>query len=381
MNNKFNKSNISYEKYLSMKSKLLVKSFSEKFKWVDKFLYIFSWFGNVVSIFLSFFFLQTIFYTSFKDVSQSIIITISIILFLALFELLKRYILGLFSIEIIKNNFRIFKKGMIAYIISVFILLFGSFYLSLSGAKDFIDNTKVFKTETKNVVSNKEDSITNIYKTKISSFITENDNLRNINTSLRTKLSETNADATKLRNGYQKNIDKNIETINSNQSKIDEVEKELKSEITQLKTSEEENLNNALNDNKSNMIAFIIISALIELIIIIGIYYDKFYDFKTIEEYEKTVIETTNFRTWYLYNDILEIIYSSSKGVGQRIPTTDDMLGILKISNINITKPEFDKLIKVLYNLEIVYLEGKRRILNKSEEEGITLLKNYFKIN
>lgn len=376
----FNKSNISYEKYLHMKSKLLVKSYSEKFNWVDKFLYVFSWFGNAVSIFLAFFFLQTIFYASFKDVSDSIIVTIGIIFFLTLFELLKRYILGLFSVEVIKNNLKVFKKGMGTYIISVIFLLGGSFYLTLSGAKDFIDNTKTFKTETKTYISSKVDSISNIYDSKIVSFNTENENLRNINTSLRTKLSETKMEATGLRNGYQKNIDKNIETINSNQSKIDEIEKQKKSEIELLKTTEEDNLNIILKDNKSNIIAFIIISTLIELIIVIGVYYHKFYDFKTIEEYEKTVIETTNFKTWLLYNKMLGIIYSYSKGVGQKIPTTDDIIDMCKINSISVSKPEFDRFIKILYTLDVLYLDGKRRILNKSEEDGFALLKNHFKI-
>lgn len=376
----FNKSKISYEKYLHMKSKLLVKSYSEKFNWVDKFLYVFSWFGNAVSIFLAFFFLQTIFYASFKDVSDSIIVTIGIIFFLTLFELLKRYILGLFSVEVIKNNLKVFKKGMGTYIISVIFLLGGSFYLTLSGAKDFIDNTKTFKTETKTYISSKVDSISNIYDSKIVSFNTENENLRNINTSLRTKLSETKMEATGLRNGYQKNIDKNIETINSNQSKIDEIEKQKKSEIELLKTTEEDNLNIILKDNKSNIIAFIIISTLIELIIVIGVYYHKFYDFKTIEEYEKTVIETTNFKTWLLYNKMLGIIYSYSKGVGQKIPTTDDIIDMCKINSISVSKPEFDRFIKILYTLDVLYLDGKRRILNKSEEDGFALLKNHFKI-
>lgn len=380
MINSFNKSKISYEKYLHMKSKLLVKSYSEKFNWIDKFLYIFSWFGNAVSIFLAFFFLQTIFYASFKDVSDSIIVIFGIIFFLTLFELLKRYVIGLFSVEVIKNNLKIFKKGMGTYIISVLFLLSGSFYLTLSGAKDFIDNTKTFTSETKTYVSSKVDSISNIYNFKIETFNTENVNLRNINTSLRTKLSETTMEATALRNGYQRNIDKNTEIIKSNQDKIDQIENEKKAEIESLKSTEEANLNTILSNNKSNIIAFIIISTLIELIIVIGIYYHKFYDFKTIEEYEKTVIETTNFKTWLIYNNILEIIYSYSKGVGQKIPTTDDILDMCKINNISISKTEFDRFIKILYTLDVLYLDGKRRILNKSEEDGFILLKNHFKI-
>ena len=120
---------------------------------------------------------------------------------------------------------------------------------------------------------------------------------------------------------------------------------------------------------------------IVELIIIIGVYYDKLYDFKTIVEYEKTVVQTATFKSWYLYNNMIDVMYSASKEVGEKIPTTDDLMELLKISNISVTKPEFDRFIKVLYGLEIVYLDGKRRILNKSEIDGKTLLKQYFKIN
>ena len=85
-----NKSSISYTKYVSMKSKLLVKSYTEKFKWIDRTLYVFSWFGNLVSIFFAFFFLQTLFYSSFNELSNSIIVTGGIVFFLSIFELLKK---------------------------------------------------------------------------------------------------------------------------------------------------------------------------------------------------------------------------------------------------------------------------------------------------
>ena len=83
-----NKSKIAFEDYIKLKTESLTKSYTEKFKWVDKFLYWFSWFGNGVSIFLAFFFVQAIFLSSFNDVKDSILITLGIIFFLSMFELL-----------------------------------------------------------------------------------------------------------------------------------------------------------------------------------------------------------------------------------------------------------------------------------------------------
>ena len=64
--------------------------------------------------------------------------------------------LGLFSVELIKNKFKVFKKNMSSFIISVLVLIMGSFYLSLNGAMDFVDNQTIFPTtETTNIITSK----------------------------------------------------------------------------------------------------------------------------------------------------------------------------------------------------------------------------------
>ena len=375
-----NKSKISFDKYVQMKSKLLVGSYNEKYKYVDKFLYIFSWFGNGVSIFLAFFFLQSLFYSSFNEISNSIFITLGIVFFLSLFELLKRYVFGMFSVELIRHKFKMFNKGMIVFITSTLLLIGCSFYFTLNGAGKFIDNQKTFVNTTKNVVNTKIDSINNSFDKQIQTYKIENENLRNINNALRTKLINTSDELTGVRNQYQRSIDKNDNIIENNQKIIDKFELDKKTNISNTKNEENLNLQNNLNENDNNIIRFLCISAIIELIIIIGVYYNKFYEYKTIDEYEKTIIETTNFKTWNLYNEMISIICSSSKGVGEKISTTDDLIDLLGISNIKISKPEFDRFIKLLYSLEILFLDGKRRILNKSEKESKELIKKHFKI-
>ena len=373
-----NKSKLSFDKYLSMKSKLIIKNYSEKYKWVDTFLYVFSWFGNVVSIFLAFFFIQTLFYSSFKEVSKGLIITIGIVIFLTLFELLKRYVFSLFSIEFIKQKFKLFKKDMIVFILGTLLLVSGSFYLSLNGAKNFVDNQKIFKTETKTLVSTQNDSIINFYENKKQEYITENQKLKSYNDELRTKL--VGASVRDL-NRYQIIIDKNDKTIDKNDIDISNLNKEKNDKTSEFKNEQSDILKSNLIENNSNILTFILISSIIELIIMIGVYYDKLYDFKTIEEYEETVINTSEFKTWYKYNSILELIYSSTKNVGDKLPTTDSLIELMKISNLQVTKPEFERLIKLLYNLEIIKKDLNRRILNKSEQEGKIFLKQYFKIN
>lgn len=375
-----NRSKMSFEQYVDLKGKTIVKSYTERFRRVDKFMYAFSWFGNGVSIFLAFFFLQTLFYASFSSIGISMWITLGIIFFLTMFELLKRYILSMFSLEIIKQKFRIFRGNMLTFILATGILITGSFYFSLNGAKVFVDNQKFFEKQTKQIVTSKIDSLTMEYDNDIEVYVNENNNLRIINDTLRVKLSKTPLNYRTTRKEYQDIINTNTSIINSNQIRIDKIEAEKQISIVELKAYEDENLSSNLNENKKNKMTFIIISSIIELIIIFGIYFDKFYEYRSLLDYEESVINTSEFKMWYKYNYLLELIYNSTKDIGDKIPSTDNLIELAKIGKSPITSGEFEKFIKLLYHLDLIAREGNKRILNSTEEEGKKTLRTYFNI-
>ena len=380
MLNDINKSKMSFDKYVALKGKTIMKSYTERFKWVDKFLYAFSWFGNGVSVFLAFFFLQSLFYASFASVGSSIWITIGIIFFLSMFELLKRYVFGMFSIEAIKQSFNIFRGNMITFILGTAILITGSFYFSLNGAKEFVDNQKFFENQTHQVMTSKSDSLQKVYDSQKTIFLDENISLRVVNDTLRNKLASTPDNYRTVRREYQQNIDNNMNVINNNQNRIDGIDEEKRVAIAELRTTEETTLSSNLDENKKNKITFIIISSIIELIIMMGIYFDKFYNYKSLMEYEESVINTPEFKQWYKYNYLLELIYNATNEVGEKIPSTNNLIELAKIGKSPITKGEFDKFIKLLYHLNIVIREGTGRVLNISEDEGTVKLRQYFNI-
>lgn len=369
-----NKSKIKFEDYLKLKTKTMIRSYTERFKLVDKFLYWFSWFGNAVSIFLAFFFLQALFYSSFNDVGSSILISIGIVIFLSLFELLKRFIFGMFSNDIIKNKFKIFRRGMISFMIGVGIMITGSFYFSLNGAQKFIDNQKVFQEQTETNITSKVDSINSFYfKEYIKPLKDENKVYVNQSTNYALEASKT-----KYKTKYTNLIDANNIKINNNNDLVSKYELKRDLEITKFTNKQEYKLSQNIDENKSNIFAFILISCLIELVIMLGVYYDKFYTYKVITEYEDTVVNTVSFKKWYKYNDILILIYNSVKEVGDQIPSTNNLIELVKLNDIDITRGELDKFIKILYHLDILKLDGNRRIINKLD--GKYLLRKHFDI-
>ena len=375
-----NKSKVTFEDYIKLKTESLTKSYTEKFKWVDKFLYWFSWFGNGVSVFLAFFFVQAIFLSSFSDIKDSILITFGIIFFLIMFELLKRYVIAIFSSEIIKNKFKVFKLNMMGFVFGVLLLAGGSMYLSLSGAKKFVNNEQVFKVQTENVITTNIDSLTKVYENKKRPYITDNEQLRTITNNLRQKLAETGVNYVTVRKQYQESIDKNDGNIKSNQAEITRLDNELNLKITQFQDTQGTKLSESLNTNKSNTLAFIIISLFIEIIILLGIYYDKFYDYRIIEEYEKTVIETPGFKKWHKYNYLLGLIYSRTKEIDEAIPSSNAIMEMAEVGGNKLDKATLERFIKILYFLEIVKLDGNKRILNMTEDEGVKKLRYYFDI-
>lgn len=371
-----NKSKISFDDYIKLKTKTLTKSYTEKFKWVNRFLFSFSWFGNAVSIFLAFFFIQYLFLSSFIGVKDSIIITFGIIFFLSLFELLKRYVFGLFSAEFIKNKYTIFRTNMITFIIGVLVLISGSFYFSLNGAMRFVDNRQLFIEETQTDLTARIDSINMFYLDEyIRPLMNENRTLTQQNEEYREEAARTS-----FITRYTNLIEANNRIIESNRNMITEYENRRDREISELREARVGTLTETLIRNRSNIIAFIIISSIIEIIIMIGVYYNKFYNYKKIEEYEETILSTTQFKNWYTFNQMLEIIYSKVDQVGEKIPSTNALYELSEITGNRINKKTMESFIKTLYYLNIVKLEGNRRVLNISKESGLARLKSHFDI-
>lgn len=387
-----NKSKIAFETYVELKNKTLTKSYTERFKWIDRFLYWFSWFGNAVSIFLAYFFINALFFSSFMDVKDSVFITAGIIIFLTMFELLKRYVFGMFSVEAIKSKFNIFKSNMISFLLGVFLLVGGSFYLSLNGAKKFVDNNPIIIAQAETNITVKSDSLNTFYFVNyIKPLMEDNKILTDQNTEYSNQNNDLSQQARQASSAYKKKytdlidannkkiIDNNTK-IESNKTSITKYEDRRDKEVELSKTKYTDKSSKALSDNKSNIISFIILSFFIELIIVLGIYYDKYYDYKIIEEYEKTVIETPEFKKWSKFNFLLGLIYSRTKEIGAPIPTTSSIIELSDVGGSKIDKVSLDKFIKIIYYLEIVKLEGNRRVLNMVEEDGIKKLRDYFGI-
>ena len=233
---------------------------------------------------------------------------------------------------------------------------------------------KYFKNKQKLIVVNKTDSINKYYfdeyikplKDENSKLNSQNDNYLN-QTSYKAK--------------YANLISENNVKITKNNDLIANYEKRRDDDVKQYKDNEKTKLTQSIDENKTNIINFIIISTFIEFIIMLGVYHNKYYLHRIIREYEETVVSTPEFKRWHKYNFLLNILFNRAKEIDDQIPTVNELLEISESGGMKLTKQDLDKFIKVLYYLEIVKLSGKRRVVMVKEEDAKKLLKNYFNIH
>src|SRR5690606_38361469 len=123
-------------KYSDLREKIHNQTFETKNKDVDKWLFIFSYFGNIGSIFFAFF---LVFPALLKAIAANLaggsfsvfLAGFMTVLILAGFELLKRKVFGNFVFDLIKARFKM-TKSIISWMMFSFCFVAASFYFSLN---------------------------------------------------------------------------------------------------------------------------------------------------------------------------------------------------------------------------------------------------------
>jgi hypothetical protein len=366
---------VSHEEYLKLKENTVKQSYRDRHKLTDKGLWLFSWFGNIVSVFLSYFFVKSLFNSAFSDISDFLIISIAIILFLSMYELLKRHVFGLFSTELIRNKFGLFKSNMFTFNLSVLILVAGSFYLSMNGAQRFMNNEQVIITKTETNLTTQIDSLNNFYfNTFIKPLQSENTSLTNQNDGF------LEAAKTAYASRYTKLIEQNNNKIKDNNIRIEKYEKERDQKIEIIKNEQNIKLSSMKEENSSNMLIFILISFCIETVIIIGIYFDKYYNYRIVTEYEQEILSKPAYKKWVVYNNLIDVVFEGIQ-VGDNLPSANDIKDIIIMNEIQATPKELENFFKMMYYFKVIEKRGSKRIMNLSSDKAKELVKKYYKID
>jgi uncharacterized protein YneF (UPF0154 family) len=359
------------------------QDFNRSFKNINKVMFFLSIFGHLASIFLAYFLISKILSGAITD--NPILVGISSIILLGGLELLKREIFDKFSLQQIKYKSITNKDVLPLFLVSLVIVSI-SFYSSIKGAKEFSSKSKQIDTQIESNIKIYEDSIRNIYQVKVEDLNKEIANKRN-------KIEEKDKEQTTL--------ESNEQMTRQQKSRVKDlkIEKgELKTDITSLETKIKESnqeLDKVIQDyesklqlegkdkkeeNKSNSFFFIVISTLIELMILAGVYFNEYYKWRSYDEFKKKIEKDPNFQKWYNYNSVLDVIFNEDTKTNDKLPSSKVIQDLCKVNGIILLNKDVIDLNKLFVSLGIIRTSGSSKYIAKSKETSQEILKKHFNI-
>ena len=305
-----------------------------------------------------------------KDSTNIIISSIFTVLILFMFELTKRIILKNFSFDFVKERFKIKEFSIISWLIISLGLIVLSFYFSINGAMKFADNTIVVEQQINKDLVFKQDSVKSVYQKRINEEESNIQQLKDLNIALLNKITTSN-----FISAIQSSIDKNNKEIEKYGNNVDKSKEELKSKINEFKIEKDNSLNKTINDNNISILVFILISSLIELLIIGGIYFKSYYDLTVFRKNEPHLENFLKKRDQYLV--LLSYIYKKGKlTIGDVIIGVNRLKETLKDNNIqNVNKLVTSFYSDLEYN-NIIKTEGKRKYFVVDYEKANEIITN-----
>ena len=369
------------KKYDKLRKKIDTKDFEGNNNGLDKWLFGFSFIGNISSIFFAYFLvfpaLLKAITINFVTGNWGIALAIGLtLIFLSIFEVTKRYFIRNFSNDFVVNARKVSFKMLTWMTISIAIVIL-SFYLSISGSKNLATTSSIRDVVAVTEVTSEINSLTTIYDERKQVYLDDNESLRAVNADLREKLVETPVTYRTIRKEYQNNVDKNAEAITENDVKIGVIKTEFQARVKELNLDLDATKSDNQDEDIKNKLLFIIIVCFNELIIIGGLYFREYF------EYNLYIINQDRFEKIYQkkdrYKALIGFIYRDGKLTsGDRvIPSLELKAVIAEKANIQNSNKFIDGFLHNMDNLGIFATVGKRRNINVSFTEALDIVENY----
>jgi len=369
--------------YKKLEDSIKEQDFNRSFKNINKVMFFLSIFGHIASIFLAYFLLSKI--LTGAIINNPILVTISSIILLGGLEMLKREIFDKFSLQQIKYKSFTNPDVLPLMIVSIFIVSI-SFYSSIKGAEEFSSRTKEIQTQVEIDIESYEDSLNLIKNNEFSKINSKIENKE-------FKIEEKDKELTELSNlvvltSLQKMRVKDLksqvkilsEEIISLKSEKDIVEKRIQREISEFK--EKINLKGKEKklENSENSFFFVIISTIIELLILFGIYFNEYFKFRSYTDFKNKIEIDGNFNSYLKFNSILNVIYNEDTKINDKLISSKNILDLCKVNGINILQKDINNMFKLFSSLGIIS-KGSNKYFLKTKELSQQILKKYFKID
>ena len=368
--------------FKKLEEKINGQNFNKGYKNINSLMLILSIFGHFASIFLAYFALSKVLGGVIENNDTVVLIT-SIIMLSGL-ELLKRDIFDKFSIQYLKA--KAFTKDVLPLFILSIVIISTSFYASIHGAKEFSSKEDVIEQNQKVVVNQFADSLTTIYNAKVVEVQTE---IKTDKDKLDLKDKEqTDLEAIQPPTRSQRNRIKDLKEernilrtdITKLEGDVNIIKTELVTKIKEHETEVGAETEDKKKSNSSNSLAFILISTLIELIILAGVYFNEYYKFRSYREFRNSIEKDPNYQKWMLYEQMLSIVYTEDTKMNQKLPANKSIADMCKVNDIIVMPKDITDFLKVMNGLGIIKTSGSTRYVNKQRDLAFEILRKNFNV-
>jgi hypothetical protein len=368
-------------KYDKLRSKINKKDFEGNNKGLDRWLYGFSFVGNIGSVFFAYF---LVYPALLKAISINIVdgfwgTALSFLFantFLVIFEIIKRYLVKNFSSDYVANNGKLKASIMGWFTVATAIVLL-SFYLSVVGSKNFGTTSGKKNLIAQVQIDSKKDSLSIQYERKKKTFEEDNQILRSVTNDLRQTLVETPINYVSARKEYQASIDKNVKSIENNQAEINKIDEQLKQRIEELKSDLIDTKKGNANEDNKNIVLFIIIAVFIEIMIIGGVYFREWF------EYNLYMLNQQKFEKIYLkkdrYKSLISFVYKEGKiTIGEKVISGVELKELVR-EKTTIQNPNkfVDDFLHDMDSIGVFNTVGKRRFIAVNFAEALSIVDKF----
>ena len=368
--------------FRKLEEKINGQNFNKGYKTINVVMLLLSIFGHFASIFLAYFMLSKI--LSGAMTGNPVAVFIASVIILGGLELLKRDIFDKFSIQYLK--FKGFTKDVLPLFLLSVTIIGISFYSSISGAKEFSSKEDSIDSNKKEILVQYNDSLTNVYNVKISEIETE---IKTDKDKIDTKDKEqTELEAIQPPSRSQKRRIKDLKSekevlkldITKLEGDVNSTKQELTTKIKEHETEISADTEDKKKDNSSNSLAFILISTLIEIVILAGVFFNEYYKFRSYREFRDKIEKDPNYQKWMLYDQVLDIIYTEDAKMNQKLPGNKAIIDMCKVNDIIVLPRDITDFLKVMNGLGIIKTSGSIRYINKQRDLSFEVLRKNFNI-
>ena len=368
--------------FKKLEQKINGQNFSQGYKNINVVMFLLSIFGHFASIFLAYFALSKVLGGVIEN--NQVVVFISSVVLLSGLELLKRDIFDKFSIQYLKV--KSFTKDVLPLFILSVAIISTSFYASIHGAKEFSSKETVIEENKKETVNLFSDSLTKVYSvkfTEIEAEIKSNKEKIDLKDKEQTEL-EAIQPPTRSAKQRIKDLKDERNTLRTDITKLETDETTLKTELaTKIKEHEavvSAEADDQKKDNSSNSLAFVLISTLIELVILAGVYFNEYYKFRSYREFRDKLEKDPSFQKWMLYDQMLHIVYQEDAKMNQKLPANKGIADMCKVNDVIVMPKDITDFLKVMNNLGIIKTSGSTRYINKQRDLAFEILRKHFNI-